>query len=58
MIAHFTETQIMDMKIGFTALALLAVFRVGLYLWDTRNDFDRPKKHGAMRPSQRMRDKK
>lgn len=57
MTAHFTETQIMDMKIGFTALALLAVFRVGLYLWDTRNDFDRPKKHGAMHPSQRMRDK-
>lgn len=55
MIAHFTETQIMDMKIGFTALALLAVFRVGLYLWDTRNDFDRPKKHGAMHPSQRER---
>lgn len=58
MIAHFTETQIMDMKIGFTALALLAVFRVGLYAWDTRNDFDRPKKHGAMHPSQRKRDKK
>ena len=55
MIGHLTETQIMDIKIGVTALALFAVFRVGLYAWDTRNDFDRPKKHGSMHPSQRKK---
>ena len=49
MIAHLTETQIMDIKIGLTAFALFVIFRVGLYAYDTRNDFDRPKKHGDMR---------
>ncbi len=50
---QWTETQIMDIKIGVTALALFAVFRVGLYAWDTRNDFDRPKKHGEMYPERK-----
>ena len=56
MIAHLTETQIMDIKIGVIAFLLFVMFRVGLYAWDTRNDFDRPKKHGSMHPSQRKRE--
>ena len=55
MIAHLTETQIMDIKIGLTAFALFVIFRVGLYAYDTRHDFDRPKKHGSMDPPERKR---
>lgn len=58
MIAHLTETQIMDIKIGLTAFALFVVFRVGLYAYDTRNDFERPKKHGSMHASQRQKESK
>ena len=57
MIAHLTETQIMDIKIGLTAFALFVIFRVGLYAYDTRHDFDRPKKHGSMHPPERKTDR-
>jgi hypothetical protein len=49
MIAHMTDEQWVDFQICVGALAVLAVARFALYLWDTRNDFDRPKKHGGMK---------
>ena len=49
MFDHLSSEQVTDVRIAVTAFVLLAVLRVGVYAWDTRNDFDRPKKHGDMR---------
>ena len=53
MIGHLTEEQIVDLKIGLAFLFLLAVLRVMLWAWDTRFDFERPKKHGEMYPERK-----
>ena len=56
MIGHLTDEQIVDIKLGLAFLFLLAVLRVMLWAWDTRFDFERPKKHGEMHP-ERKREK-
>ena len=50
MFGHLTDEQIVDVKIGLTFLFMLAVLRVLLWAWDTRFDFERPKKHGEALP--------
>lgn len=44
-----SDETVTDLKIALTAFALLGVLRVAIWAWDTRNDFDRPKKHGEMK---------
>ena len=53
MLARLSDETVTDLKIAFSALALLGVFRVVVWMWDTRHDFDRPKKHGERRNEMR-----
>ena len=48
LLAHLTAEDKTDIKIGLTALFVLGVFRVACWAYDTRNDFERPLRHGSM----------
>ena len=45
LIAHLTQEDKTDIKIGLAALFALGVFRFVVWAYDTRNDFERPLRH-------------